>query len=252
MRYDATMRTVVSLVFWGYIALSCAWLFPLALTIWLFTFWWDRRRFWLHRFSCLWAYHYAWLWPNCTIRWEGRENLTDDPVVYVSNHQSLADILVLFGAFTHFKWVSKASIFKVPFIGWNMVLNRYVRLRRGDRKSIKEMMDACRMHLEEGSAVFLFPEGTRSKDGNLRDFKHGAFTLAAKAGCRVVPIVLDGTGAILPKEGFLMDLKKTSIRVRVLPPVNPDEAGGDPEALTKLVKERIGDALQQMRAVEAA
>jgi len=242
------MRTIVSLAFWAYIATTCVLLFNGALTIWLLTFWWDKRRFWLHRYSCAWGYHYAWLWPNCRIRWEGRENLTDDPVVYVSNHQSLADILVLFGTFHHFKWVSKASIFKVPFIGWNMVLNRYVRLRRGDRSSIADMMKACEGHLAEGSAVFLFPEGTRSKDGNLRDFKHGAFTLAARADKPVVPIVLDGTGTILPKEGWLMDLSRIEVCVRVLPPVHPSEVDGDPQALMERVRERIQQGLTELRA----
>src|SRR4030095_8313921 len=60
--------------------------------------------------------------------------------VMVANHQSLLDILVLFRLFVHFKWVAKVELFKIPCIGWNMSLNRYVRLRRGDPESIAHTM----------------------------------------------------------------------------------------------------------------
>ena len=100
----------------------------------------------------------------------GRENLPwRGPAVIVANHLSLLDILVLYGLFRPYKWVSKASVFKVPFIGWNMRLNDYVAIRRGDRESIKEMMNHCRQHLANGSPILLFPEGTRSPDGVLQE-----------------------------------------------------------------------------------
>lgn len=98
----------------------------------------------------------------------GRERI--DPratYVMVANHQSLLDILVLFRLFRHFKWVSKVENFKVPFVGWNMRLNRYIPLKRGDRASVIEMIARCERTLRSGSSIMMFPEGTRSQDGHL-------------------------------------------------------------------------------------
>ncbi|MDM8538884.1 lysophospholipid acyltransferase family protein, partial [Desulfobacterales bacterium HSG17] len=111
----------------------------------------------------------------------------------------LLDILVAFGLFCHFKWVSKIEIFQIPFIGWNMWLNRYVPLRRGDGESIKKMYMISEERLREGSSVYFFPEGTRSKTGEMRPFKPGAFILAQKLQLPVLPIAISGTRAALPK-----------------------------------------------------
>src|SRR5262245_11385066 len=116
-------------------------LFPLALAIWAVTLPWDRRGAALHRFTCFWASLYTWINPFWTVRIEGRHRVRKDAAyVIVSNHLSLVDILVLFRLFIHFKWVSKIENFRIPFIGWNMALNRYIKLRRGDRKSVTQMM----------------------------------------------------------------------------------------------------------------
>ena len=115
------------------------------------------------------------------------------------NHQSQVDILVLFTLFRHFKWVAKSEAFQIPFIGWNMSLNRYIKLRRGDSGSAAAMLRVCRDNLSAGSSVAIFPEGTRSRDGRLRPFKHGAFSLAVDAGVPVVPIVVDGERMLVPR-----------------------------------------------------
>jgi 1-acyl-sn-glycerol-3-phosphate acyltransferase len=138
--------------------------------------------------------------PAWRIRIEGRENVRKDAAyMVVSNHQSQLDILVAFRLFFHFKWVSKAEMFRVPLIGWNMTLNRYIRLKRGDRKSVEQMLKACEVHLDEGSSVFMFPEGTRSPDGEVKPFKPGAFQLALEKKVPILPVVVSGTNKALPK-----------------------------------------------------
>jgi 1-acyl-sn-glycerol-3-phosphate acyltransferase len=114
--------------------------------------------------------------------------------------------------------VSKIENFRVPVIGWNMSLNRYIKLRRGDRKSVVQMMQRCRETLAEGSSLMFFPEGTRSQDGRLRAFKPGAFELAQTARVPIVPIILTGSGDALPKRGFVLR-GKSEIRLRVLEPI---------------------------------
>jgi 1-acyl-sn-glycerol-3-phosphate acyltransferase len=133
----------------------------------------------------------------------------------VANHQSLLDILVLFRIFAHFKWVSKIENFRIPVIGWNMALNRYIELVRGNKTSILRMLEACRQTLASGSSIMIFPEGTRSPDGRLRSFKPGAFELAKSTGRPILPILVEGTAEALPKRGFVLQ-GRHEIRVSVL------------------------------------
>jgi 1-acyl-sn-glycerol-3-phosphate acyltransferase len=205
-----------SLAFWAFIVVSSALLFPVALVVWAVTAPFDRRLRVQHAFTCFWASLYSWLNPLWRVRVEGREHIRPGRTyVMVANHQSFLDILILFRLFRHFKWVSKAEMFRIPAIGWNMVLNRYVRLRRGSPESIARMMATCEAHLAQGSSIMIFPEGTRSPDGRLKAFKHGAFTLAQRARVPLLPIVVEGTAHALPKHGFVLR-GRHAIRVRVL------------------------------------
>ncbi len=199
------LARALSLLFWLFLVCSSLLLFPVALLIWLATVAFDRKLVVLHRFTCFWASLYTWLNPAWRVRIDGSEKIRPGTAyVMVANHQSLLDILVLFRLFVHFKWVSKIENFRVPAIGWNMSLNRYIKLRRGDPQSIEQMMQACERTLAAGSSVMMFPEGTRSVDGKLRPFKHGAFTLAQRTGAPVLPIVVHGTARALPKRGFVL------------------------------------------------
>jgi len=210
------LRRVGSLLFWTFIAVSSIVLFPVALVVWATTALFDRRLVVLHRFTCFWASLYSWLNPAWRVHTEGREKIRPGATyVMVANHQSFLDILVLFRLFVHFKWVSKIEMFRIPLIGWNMALNRYVRLRRGDRMSITKMMEACERTLTAGSSIMMFPEGTRSPDGRLRAFKPGAFELALRTRTPLLPIVIEGTARALPKRGFVLQ-GRHAIRIRVL------------------------------------
>jgi 1-acyl-sn-glycerol-3-phosphate acyltransferase len=157
----------------------------------------------------------------------------------VSNHLSLLDILVLFRLFTHFKWVSKIENFRVPCIGWNMSMNGYVKLRRGDRASVVEMMQACDALLGEGNSIMMFPEGTRSPTGRMRAWKTGAFELALRNRRPILPIVITGTSDALPKRGFVLR-GRHPLRLRVLEPIPYERfAGMDAEKLTDQVRELL-------------
>jgi 1-acyl-sn-glycerol-3-phosphate acyltransferase len=222
------LRAGASLAFWAFIAVSSLALFPVALVVWAVTAPFDRRLRLLHRFTCYWASLYTWTNPLWRVRVAGRERIRPEATyVMISNHQSFLDILVLFRLAVHFKWVSKAEMFRIPCIGWNMTLNRYVKLLRGDPASVARMMEACAIHLAAGSSVMIFPEGTRSSDGRLKPFKHGAFTLAQRARVGILPIVVEGTATALPKHGFVLR-GRHAIRIRVLDPVPYDALAGRP------------------------
>ncbi len=239
------MRALKSAIFWSYLALMAAILFPIALGIWALTRPFDKRSRLLHRFTCWWGYHYVEVCPFWKTEIIGREKIPNDGCfVYVANHLSLGDILMLFGIKKHFKWVSKSSVFKVPFIGWNMWLNNYVGLVRGDRKSIVEMFKACRQHIERGSSVLLFPEGTRSKTGRLKSFKAGAFSLAVQTNVPIIPVILRGTYEALPVSTWIFPHRKPlRVTVQLLDPIDPAAADNDPQKLMTLVHGIMLDAL---------
>ncbi len=237
-----------SILYWIFIVLSCIVIFIGAVILWVFTFPFDRRLWLQHRYSCFWGSLYLWLNPFWRIQVEGREKIDPSQVyVAVSNHQSMLDIIVIHYLFFHFKWVSKRENLYIPFVGWNMMLNRYVVLDRASRKSFAKMMRDCRRHIEQGSSIMIFPEGTRSADGNPGKFKEGAFRLALQMECPVLPIILDGTGRALPRKGFVIR-EKTTINVKVLNPLMPDEFRDmDSRELTDKVRGIMESALAEMR-----
>ena len=202
----------------------------------------------LHLYTCYWGAFYTYIVPAWKIRVEGREKIRRDATyVIVSNHQSQLDILVLFRLYVHFKWVSKSEIFKIPLIGWNMVMNRYIKLRRGDKESIAQMMADSEERLAEGSSIFIFPEGSRSPDGHLKPFKMGAFILAKKMKVPILPVVVEGTRHALPK--YSINYHGTHrIRVRVLDEVPYESfAGASEEELSKRLWGTINTELVRLQ-----
>ncbi len=230
------LRWTFSAVFWTFMITSCIVMFPIAVAIWALTAPFDPRKRILHQFTCFWGSLYSWLNPAWPVRVEGRERIhPGETYVMVANHQSLLDILVLFRLFTHFKWVSKIENFRIPCVGWNMSLNRYIKLIRGDRESILQMLDACRETLRSGSSIMMFPEGTRSPDGRLKHFKPGAFQVAKDTGTAILPIVVEGTADALPKRGLVLQ-GRHPIRIRVLDAIPHASFANDTvEALTDRV-----------------
>ena len=215
------MLAIFSALYWIFFALTLPPLFVVALVLFLVTAPFDRRRVALHLFTCAWCSFYVHANPLWSVRVTGRERLPwRGAAVIVANHLSLVDILVLAGLYRPFKWVSKASIFRVPFLGWNMTLNGYVSITRGATDSVRRMMARCRELLAQGSPVLFFPEGTRSADGRLQPFRDGAFRLARAAGVPVIPVALSGTHETLPKHGIVLR-NRMEARVRVLEPIDP-------------------------------
>jgi 1-acyl-sn-glycerol-3-phosphate acyltransferase len=219
-------RRLYSTAFWTFLVASSVLLFPIALLLWCLTVPFDRRLVALHGFTCFWASLYTWVNPLWPVTVRGREKISSgETYMMVANHLSLLDILVLFRLFRHFKWVSKIENFRIPFIGWNMRLNRYIELRRGERESVQQMMTACERTLAEGSSLMMFPEGTRSKTGELQPFKTGAFELALRGRVPIVPIVLEGTSNALPKRGFVLQ-GRHPIGITVLDPIPAERFEG--------------------------
>jgi len=135
------------------------------------------------------------------VRVIGAESLPPrgEAVVYCPNHSSFLDIFVLSAYLPRYvKYISKIEILRIPLIGWAMQFARHIPLRRSDRKSQMETFREAVASLQAGNSLVAFPEGTRSKDGRVINFKKGPFTMASKAGVRVVPISIVGTHVFQP------------------------------------------------------
>ena len=245
------MSTVLSYLYIAYFYLSSAVFVWISITICLLTAPFDPNRKLVHKFSCWWGHHYIAINPFWHCTFDGLENVpTEGTFVYVSNHQSYWDIMVLYGIHRHFKWVSKESIFKIPFIGWNMSLNQYIKIARGDLKSIKEMMATCRNWLNQGSSIMIFPEGTRSETGEILEFRDGPFKMACDCKVPVVPIVITGTKNVLPKGSSILNFTE-KISVRVLAPVKPEQFGNKARPMREQVRKDMIEALAELRGAQS-
>jgi 1-acyl-sn-glycerol-3-phosphate acyltransferase len=100
--------------------------------------------------------------------------------------------------------------------------------------------------LRSGQALCVFPEGTRSPDGQLIPFYRGAFWLAARAGVPIVPLVVDGTQEVIAKHSAR--IVPLEVDVHILPPIQPSETNGDSRALRDLTRQRMAEELARMRA----
>ncbi|MBX9879032.1 MAG: 1-acyl-sn-glycerol-3-phosphate acyltransferase [Candidatus Obscuribacterales bacterium] len=211
------------------------------------TFPFDKTGKLTHHFSSLSGHHFIRVNPGWSVKFDGLSTIEPNmSYVFVSNHQSLMDILVLYGIMRPFKWVSKEEMFRVPVIGWTLTLNQYVRIRRGNGSSTKEMLKSCRYWLSQKTSVMMFPEGTRSPDGEIQKFRYGAFKLAADADVPILPIVIDGTRQIMRK-GSLQIGFHSDIRVKALAPVYPKDFNYDSHALSNYVRSQMIVELSKLR-----
>ncbi len=176
----------ISTLFWGFLAV-----FLVSISVspkfvsWLCGVWWSRIN--------------SFLTPM-PVSVSGRENI--DPrrsYVIVSNHQSHYDVFVLYGWLgVDFKWVMKKELRKVPALGIACEKAGHIYIDRSDKQGALNSLNAAKKIIKNGTSVIFFPEGTRSRTGQMGDFKKGAFYMALDLGIPVLPITIIGTGKILP------------------------------------------------------
>ena len=133
--------------------------------------------------------------------------------VVVSNHVSNSDPFLIAHLPWEMKWLGKASLFKVPIVGWSMSMAGDIPVERGKSGSAKQAMRVCGEHLARNMPVMIFPEGTRSRTGELLPFKDGAFRLAIQNGADVLPVAVAGTREALPKHSWRFGFSKGLVMV---------------------------------------
>ncbi|NMC38648.1 MAG: 1-acyl-sn-glycerol-3-phosphate acyltransferase [Bacteroidales bacterium] len=222
---------------------------PLILVIWLLVLPFDSERRVMHRMMILLSMALSYVMPVWKIEIKGREKASKDQAyVIISNHQSILDILFLNCLQYRFKWVSKIENMKAPVVGWYLRMADYITVDRGNKESKEEMLRKCYISLRKGISVMMFPEGTRSVDREIGFFKRGAFQLAISAGKPILPVVIEGTGGILPKHGLIFSTGHR-VRIRVFDPVPPELFDTtDPDVLSLKFHTFMAEALREIRS----
>lgn len=120
--------------------------------------------------------------------------------VFASNHLSYMDTPVALANIpVEFRFLAKKGLFKIPFLGYHLARAGHIPVPREDpRAAVKTLSIAAQAVRDRGISLLIFPEGGRSKDGQLHEFKEGAAYIAIKAGVPIVPVALVGTQEVLP------------------------------------------------------
>jgi 1-acyl-sn-glycerol-3-phosphate acyltransferase len=160
--------------------------------------------------------------------------------VFMANHQSNIDIPVLVQSFpeNRLRWIAKKELLWIPFFGWAMWAAKHITVDRSDRFHALGSLKKAKEQMKDGASLVVFPEGTRSSAGDLLPFKRGGFLLALETGTPIVPVTINGSGAILPKGDWR--LRGGQIEVIVGSPVSvEDYHPGTVRALSAHIRELI-------------
>jgi 1-acyl-sn-glycerol-3-phosphate acyltransferase len=250
MRDDhSLLRGLTSLLVWVvWQTVVILWTPVVAIAL-VLTGWWDRPRWITGRVFRFGAPILVWLNPFWSVRVEGRVPDRDaHPFIAVSNHESLADIILIGTLPWDMKWLSKSSIFRVPFLGLMMRMAGDVSVQRNHAGSRVASYEALRRWLDRGASVMLFPEGTRSRSAEMLPFRNGAFRLAIETGWPILPLAVHGTRYAIRKGS--MRFGDARVVVRILDPVTTAGLEAeDTDALRMSVRKQIDEA---RRALERA
>lgn len=241
-------RTVLSIWSWATFGLGVILWLPMMAIVRVVTAPFDKGRYWTgYLFRKLPVVHQH-INPLWTFRVSGQ--VPKDPrrpYIVVSNHESFVDILLISHLPFEMKWLSKVEMFKIPVVGWLMSLAGDIRLTRGEITSAADAMKQCEKVLKNKVSVMIFPEGTRSRSGELGKFKNGAFRLAIDTGTPILPIAVHGCHtALRPKD---WRLGYSTAEVRVLAPIEVEGLSHkDIYAIRDKARDAIAAEIEVLRA----
>lgn len=178
---------------------------------------------------------------------EGAEKLkADTGYIYCANHLSQFDIFSFQGYFPRdFRWLAKEELFKIPFLGRAMTNAGAIAINRSQGREALKSLQRAAARIQSGTSILIFPEGTRSADGELHPFKGGAMLLAIKAGVPIVPIAFTGSYAVLPKGAILA--RPGLITIKIGEPISTTDftTGKHKQDLALFVHSKVAELLRQ-------
>jgi 1-acyl-sn-glycerol-3-phosphate acyltransferase len=239
---------MLSLLYYITVTIICFVLYLLSWIAFFICYPFDKRRVVVHFISKLITDTVLGIFGREVI---GGENIDPkQPYVIVINHTSMMDIMSIYPLPLVFKWVSKREVYRIPMVGRLLFMHGDIVINRASTKEAMQLVHTRGMEwLKKGASVSIFPEGTRSKDGEIHNFKAGAFILAKDAEVPILPVVLAGTNNMVRNRIFMN--WKNRIRIKVLPPVSKEEVVARPiKEVMAEVRESMVEALAELRAEE--
>jgi 1-acyl-sn-glycerol-3-phosphate acyltransferase len=199
----------------------------------------DSQGRWQHACARTWSWLILKTSGIC-VRVEGLEHVNPArTTIYCVNHQSAMDIPVLFASLpVQFRFVAKRSLFHMPFLGWHLLRSGHIPVDRDRPQQAMKSMKKVAQEIRQGKSVLLFPEGHRSRNGQLLPFKAGSFYIAILSGVPIVPITLNGTPYVLKPDTYHVRAGKAEMIVH--PPISTEGLSlHDVDALSQKVKDAI-------------
>ncbi|MEG1622568.1 MAG: lysophospholipid acyltransferase family protein [Alistipes sp.] len=239
---------MLSILFYIYASLLCTVFMIFSAVVLVLSWPFDKSRRLVHGLSQIMVHLFFGLPPFWHHRVIGLEHVDrTKSYVMVLNHRAMTDIPALYYVPLNFRWVSKREVFRLPFFGQFLRLHGDICIDRGHgSEAMEQLLRDGGLWISRGASVAVFPEGTRSKDGELHRFKIGAFELAKEAGVPILPIVLDGTTTLVkPNKAFNWH---NMVTVRVLPAISAEQvATMDVKALAAEAHQRMATELEKMK-----
>jgi len=201
----------------------------------------------VHKVAAIWA-RLMLMISGTSVEVLGRENLLrGKPQIFMANHQSVFDILITLAYLPgQFRWIAKKELFAVPVFGQAMKSAGYIEIDRQNHEKALQSLELAALRIRQGKSVMTFPEGTRSRDGEIKTFKQGTFYLAIQSGAPIIPISIIGSGMIMPRRS--LKIKPGKIRLVIGKPI--DVSGyelEDRQELIRKVRDMIKDNYDHYR-----
>lgn len=238
---------MLSILYYTIIFIVTVVYFVIFATVFALTYPFDRKRIILHYASIVWARGVFIANPLWKVVVEGSEGVEKGkPYVVVVNHQSIADVPLMYVLPFDFKWVCKKEVAKIPLFGWVMYMHGDIPIDRKSSTSLKSVLQKGSKYLKLGVSVNMFPEGTRAKNGVMKRFKDGAFILAKQAEVDILPCVIDGDWNLL--NGWKLRMPHT-FKVSVMKPISKEYvASCTAKELAEQVQKMMSEELERLRS----
>ena len=189
-----------------------------------------------------WAKLFCWL-NLVTVSVKGHENVDrSTSYVFVANHQGAFDIFSIYGFLGHdFKWMMKKSLRNIPLVGYSCYRAGHIFVDRSSRAAVRDTMEQAEKRLKGGASLVVFPEGARTWNGHMRQFKKGAYQLALEFNLPLVPVSIDGAFDVMSRTMKLPHWGHISLTIHK--PIEPPASEADRETVMEATADAIRSAL---------
>lgn len=242
---------MLSILYYLFLIVLCTLMVLISLVALVVCYPFDKPRRVVHEISRAVVRTFWAISPFWRFRIEGMERVNKKgKYVIVINHQAMTDIPALYFVPLNFRWVSKREVFKIPFFGQMLRLHGDICIDRGKASEARDqLLREGKRWLDMGVSIAIFPEGTRSKDGEIHRFKSGAFELAQSVGVEILPVVLNGTDKVVKKNKLFK--WRNVVTVKVLEPISVERVkGSDVRELSEEVRVLMAEARAEIRKKE--